>query len=174
MIILKTKTIVLIIIAVIISLLVKNKNDNIVIPKESIRIRIISNSNSNIDIKEKLQVKKNVEQELFSLLKDANNVNDARNIINDNLERLNIVIQDTTNEDYDIKFGSNYFPKKVYKGIVYDDGNYESIVITLGKGSGENWWCVLFPPLCLLDENESTKDVEYKFFVKELIDRYFK
>lgn len=174
MIILKTKTIVLIIIAVIISLLVKNKNDNIVIPKESIRIRIISNSNSNIDIKEKLKVKKNVEQELFSLLKDANNVNDARNIINDNLERLNIVIQDTTNEDYDIKFGSNYFPKKVYKGIVYDDGNYESIVITLGKGSGENWWCVLFPPLCLLDENESTKDVEYKFFVKELIDRYFK
>ena len=118
-IILKIKTVVLIIIAVIISLLVKNKNDNIVIPKESIRIRIISNSNDNVDIKEKIKVKKNVEKELYSLLKNANDVNDARNIINNNLTRLNLVIEDTTNIKYDVKFGNNYFPKKVYKGIVY-------------------------------------------------------
>ena len=174
MIILKIKTIILIIIAVIVSLLVKNKNDNIVIPKESIRIRIISNSNKEVDINEKLKVKKSVEKELYSLLKSANNVNDARSIINDNLERLNLVIEDTTNLDYDVKFGNNFFPKKVYKGIVYASGEYESIVITLGNGTGDNWWCVLFPPLCLLDENENTKDVEYKFFVKELIDKYIK
>ncbi len=174
MIILKTKTIFLIIIAVIISLLTKNKNDDIVIPKESIRIRIISNSNDEVDIKEKIKVKKSVEKELYSLLKSASNVNDARSIINDNLERLNLVIEDTTYLDYDVKFGQNYFPNKVYKGVVYGEGNYESIVITLGRGTGDNWWCVLFPPLCLLDENENTKDVEYKFFVKELIDKYIK
>lgn len=174
MIILKIKTIVLIIVAVIISLLVKNKNDNIVIPKESIRIRIIANSNDEVDIMEKLKVKKSVEQELYSLLKNANNVNDARSIINDNLERLNLVIEDTTNLKYDVKFGNNYFPKKVYKDVIYNEGDYESIVITLGNGIGENWWCVLFPPLCLLDENDNTKDVEYKFFVKELIDKYLK
>ncbi len=169
---LKIKTIILIIIAVIISILVKNKNDNIVIPKESIRIRIISNSNETVDIEEKIKVKKNVEKELYSLLKNANNVNDARNIINNNLERLNLVIKDTTNLKYDVKFGNNYFPKKVYKDVIYEEGDYESIVITLGNGIGENWWCVLFPPLCLLDENENTKDVEYKWFVKELIDKY--
>lgn len=174
MIILKTKTFVLIIIAVIISLLVKNKNDNIVIPKESIRIRIISNSDDQVDILEKIKVKKNVEKELYSILKSAKNVNDARDIINNNLERLNLVIEDTTDQKYNVKFGNNYFPKKIYKDVIYDEGSYESIVITLGSGMGDNWWCVLFPPLCLLDENENTKDVEYKFFVKELIDKYIK
>ena len=174
MIILKTKTFVLIIIAVIISLLVKNKNDNIVIPKESIRIRIISNSDDQVDILEKIKVKKNVEKELYSVLKSAKSVNDARDIINNNLERLNLVIEDTTDQKYNVKFGNNYFPKKIYKDVIYDEGSYESIVITLGSGMGDNWWCVLFPPLCLLDENENTKDVEYKFFVKELIDKYIK
>lgn len=174
MIILKTKTFVLIIIAVIISLLVKNKNDNTIIPKESIRIRIISNSNNQIDTEEKYKVKKNVEKELYSLLKNVKDVNEARSVINNNLSRLNLVIEDTTNLEYDVKFGNNYFPKKVYKGIIYESGDYESVIITLGKGNGDNWWCVLFPPLCLLDENENTKDVEYKFFVKELIDKYIK
>ena len=174
MIILKRKTIILITIAIIICLLVKDKTDNIVIPSESIRIRIIANSSDLVDIEEKLKVKKSVEKELYSLLLSAANVNEAKRIINDNLERLNLVIDDTTNIDYDVKFGSNYFPKKIYKGVIYEEGNYDSLVITLGNGNGENFWCVLFPPLCLLDENENTKDVEYKFFVQELIDKYFK
>ena len=170
----KLKTSILIIIALIFLFLVKNKNNNIIIPKESIRIRIVANSNSSIDIDEKMQVKQNVEKELYSLIKDANNINDAKEIINNNLERLNLVIDNTTNLSHKVNFGSNYFPKKVYKGIVYEEGNYDSLVITLGRGEGNNWWCVLFPPLCLLDSNETTGDVEYKFFVKELIDKYVK
>ena len=170
----KIKTSILIIIALIVLVLVKNKNENIVIPKESIRIRIIASSNDDIDIAEKMKVKKNVEKELYSLIKDASSVDDAKEIINNNLERLNLVIEDTTNLVHKIDFGSNYFPKKVYKGIIYDEGNYDSVVITLGKGEGDNWWCVLFPPLCLLDSNETTEDVEYKFFVKELIEKYIK
>ena len=55
---------------------------------------------------------------------------------------------------------------------MYEEGDYESVVITLGNGEGSNFWCVLFPPLCLLDENDTTEDVDYKFFVKELIDKY--
>ena len=168
----KTKTIILIIIAIIISLLVKNKNNNLIIPKESIRIRIIANSNNDIDVNEKIKVKKNVEKELYFLLKNAKSIKEARNIINENLKKLNIVIDNTTNGSHTLKFSKNYFPKKIYKGVIYDEGTYESLVITLGEGTGDNWWCVLFPPLCLLDENENTKDVEYKFFIKELIDKY--
>ena len=169
----KLKTCFLIVIALIICILVKNKSDNIVIPKESIRIRIIASSNDTVDISEKIKVKKSVEKELYSLLKEANNVNEAKSIINNNLERLNLVIDDTTDLKYDVNFGNNYFPKKVYKVVIYDEGMYDSLVITLGSGRGDNWWCVLFPPLCLLDSNETTNDVEYKFFVKELIDKYF-
>ena len=59
----------------------------------------------------------------------------------------------------------------MYKGIYYEEGEYESLVITLGEGIGNNFWCVLFPPLCLIDENE--EEVEYTSFIKELIDKYF-
>jgi len=48
---------------------------------------------------------------------------------------------------------------------------YESLLVTLGSGKGDNWWCVLFPPLCLLEAEESDK-IEYKFFVQELIEKY--
>ena len=171
----KKKTFILIIIAIIVTILVKNKNENmVVIPNESIRIRIISNSNEDLDIEEKMKVKKNVEKEVYRLIQDANNIEEAREIINNNLEKLNIVIDDTTNYDYSVKFGNNYFPRKVYKNVLYEEGIYESLVVTLGEGRGDNWWCVLFPPLCLLDENENTSDVEYKFFVSELIDKYIK
>ncbi|MBQ8472910.1 MAG: stage II sporulation protein R [Bacilli bacterium] len=169
----KKQTIILVIIAFIIVLLVKDKSENLIIPKEAIRIRIISNSNDSLDIEEKMQVKKNVEKEIYNLLKSANSIEEAREIINQNLDKLNITIEDTTNRDYSISFGNNYFPRKTYKGVIYDEGIYESLVISLGEAQGDNWWCVLFPPLCLLDGNEETEDVEYKFFVKELIDKYF-
>ena len=171
MIYLKLKTIILIIIAGIILILINNKKDNIIIPKESIRIRIISNSNNEFDIKEKAQVKKNVEKELYSLLKNVKSIEEAKDIINNSLEKLNIIIDNTTNLEHNINFGYNYFPKKIYKGVVYEEGNYDSLVITLWEGQGNNWWCVLFPPLCLLEDNNNTKDVEYKFFVKEIIDK---
>ena len=61
---------------------------------------------------------------------------------------------------FEINFGLNYFPKKEFKGITYDEGYYESVVVTLGEGLGDNWWCVLFPPLCMLEAEEST-EVEY-------------
>ena len=47
----------------------------------------------------------------------------------------------------------------------------ESLLITLGEGKGDNWWCVLFPPLCLVEAEESS-EVEYKFFIQELIEKY--
>ena len=72
-----------------------------------------------------------------------------------------------------INFGDNYFPEKEYKDVIYEEGKYESLVVTLGNGEGDNWWCVLFPPICTL-EVEENKDIEYKFFVKEIFEKYLK
>jgi len=60
---------------------------------------------------------------------------------------------------------------KEFNGITYEEGMYESLLVTLGEGKGDNWWCVLFPPLCLLEAEESD-EVEYKFFIQELIEKY--
>ena len=55
----------------------------------------------------------------------------------------------------------------------YPEGNYESLVITLGEGIGENWWCVLFPPLCLLEASEANYDeVTYTTYFQEILDNF--
>ena len=87
-----------------------------------------------------------------------------------NLEKISKHINQYLNSNnYKIDYGINYFPRKVYKGVVYEEGMYKSLVITLGDGKGSNWWCVLFPPLCLLDENETTADVDYQLYVARII-----
>lgn len=149
------------------------------IPEEAIRIRVIANSNSNYDQEKKQEIRKEVQIYMQNLLKDAKTTEEARNIINNNINNLkknldSYLTQINYKEEYNINFGLNYFPEKKYKGITYKEGLYESLLITLGEGKGDNWWCVLFPPICLLEAEETeTNEVEYKSFVKEIIEKYF-
>lgn len=146
------------------------------IPDDAIRIRVIPNSNSEYDQNMKLLVKEELQQDMYNLLKDVNGVQEARSVINNNLENINkqvdtIFTNNGYDMDYSINFGLNYFPEKEYKGVKYEEGYYESLLVTIGEGKGSNWWCVLFPPLCLIEAEEST-EVEYTSFVKELVDKY--
>lgn len=149
---------------------------NLTIPEDAIRIRIIPNSNSAFDQDIKRKVKDKIEITMYDLLKDAENSKEAEEIIKNNLELVDKDVQKIlSDENYDkgykINFGENYFPEKTYKGVKYEEGYYESLLITLGKGEGDNWWCVLFPPLCLIEAEENT-EVEYKSIVMELIEKY--
>ncbi len=148
-----------------------------IIPDDAIRIRVIANSNSEYDQNIKLKVKDKIEYDMYNLLKNTKSIEEARSIIKDNLSNVESSVYTTLqNENYklpfNVNFGLNYFPKKEFKGIAYDEGYYESLVVTLGEGLGDNWWCVLFPPLCMIEAEEST-DVEYTTMVKTIIDKYF-
>ena len=168
----------LVIIAIITILLVYSKtqaNELVTIPENSLRFRVIANSNNVEDFVIKNKVKNEVEKKLTILLEDAEDIEETKRIIKENLPEINKAITNTLGEEninYDINFGYNYFPKKIFKGIVYNEGDYESLVITLGQGNGDNWWCVLFPPLCLLEENPNTSDVEYQLYVSRIINRF--
>lgn len=166
----KKGIIILFIITVVIA--VSNQKSELLIPNESIRFRVIANSDSDTDQELKMAIKESVEQELNKLIIKAHNIDEARSVIARNLDQVkNIVNQ--YHVDYQINFGDNYFPTKEYKGVSYPAGDYESLVITLGKGNGKNWWCVMFPPLCLLEAEENNlEDVDYQFFVKKIIDKY--
>ena len=149
----------------------KNESE-VLIPSDAIRFRIIANSNTLEDQSEKYLIKTEIEPVLADILMSSNNHNDTKKLINENMYRLEEII-DKHNIDYSINYGNNYFPEKTYKGVHYAEGNYESLVIALGEGVGDNWWCVLFPPLCLMEgEDTNTDEVEYKSFVKEMIDKY--
>ena len=172
------RTIIIFIIMIVVYLLIGNVvAENNIIPSDAIRIRVIANSNSDYDQMIKMKVKEQVELDMYNILKNTTKLEEAREKINENLGLVEENIDKTLQrEDYklpfEINYGLNYFPDKEYKGIKYKEGYYESVVVTLGDGLGDNWWCVLFPPLCLIEAEEST-DVEYTTMVKTIVDKYF-
>ena len=162
------KKVIVIGICLVIGILVYCKNDEIIIPSDAIRVRIIANSNSIKDLYEKRKLKEEIKDDLYNLVKEANSSNEASGIINKNLDNIrNIISNKVTN--FDINYGVNYFPRKTYKGVIYPEGEYESLVITLGNGWGDNWWCVLYPPICMVEDNDSTSDVEYRLFISDIL-----
>lgn len=169
------KKILIIFIALIVLFILIKNEETLMIPEESIRFRVIANSNEeeDIDVKEYL-VNEIMDNE--SIIFNSNSIESSRKNIKENIENVEKVVNNTFkklnyNKKYDIKYGINYFPKKKYKGINYNPGYYESLVITIGDGKGNNYWCVMFPPLCMIDE-ENLNDKEYKFKVIEIIKKY--
>ena len=167
---------ILIALGIIILIIVYNTEDKkyITIPEESIRYRIIPNSNSAEDINAKEQIQKSVEKDLKKIM-EANSIEETRENIINNLENIKQNIEITKkniNYDKDVKvnYGLNYFPEKEFMGNTYKAGYYESLVVEIGKAEGSNFWCVLFPPLCMM-ENEGKEEVEYTFFLKNLISK---
>lgn len=155
----------------------EQKDDMIIIPDTAIRLRVIPNSNSSLDQNMKRKVKEYLENNTYTLIKEQNNIDDARKIINDNIPNIKenvikIFNDNDYNMDFDVNYGYNYFPKKEYRGIKYEEGYYESIVISIGEAKGDNWWCVLFPNLCLVDL-EQKDDTEYKIWIVEAINKIF-
>lgn len=155
---------------------ISKKQDYYIIPDDSIRFRVIANSNSVYDKYVKIKVKESLEQSFYDDLSNSTSIEESRHIITNNIEEYKSIVRKTLNdlsydEGFTINYGLNYFPEKEYKGVIYEEGNYESLVITIGKGEGENFWCVLFPPICTL-EAEETDDIEYRFLIKDLFDKY--
>lgn len=166
----------LILLVLVIIYVYKTTDQNIFIPDSSIRLRVIPNSNNPEDIYIKEKVKSYLESNIYSLTKDTKSIEDARTIISDSIPTIeknvdNIFKDNDYAMPYKVNFGYNYFPEKNYKGITYNEGYYESLVISIGEAKGDNWWCVLFPNFCLIDTKE---DHEYKSYFKELITKYSK
>ena len=146
-----------------------SNNSKVLIPDNSIRIRIIANSDKLEDQENKAIIKNEVNSYLYMKLKNVDNYSDAKNIVKESINDINDIVK-AHESDYEVIYGDNYFPEKEYKGVKYNEGEYESLVITLGKGNGKNFWCVLFPPLCMIDESK-LNDVSYGFYVSELLKR---
>ncbi len=157
---------------VIVLVLVNKKDTKVLIPDNAIRFRIIANSNSIEDQKEKIEIRNEMEPIIADILTNSNSKEETKNEINLNMNKINNVLT-KYEKNYDINYGLNFFPEKSYRGVTYKEGNYESLVVTLGDGLGDNWWCVLFPPLCLLEANEDNfDDITYTSYLQELINKY--
>ena len=158
----------LFIIMVIVCMVVRN--DEVLIPNNAIRIRIIANSDNITDQEQKYEVKKEVSNYLYNKLSSVTNTREAKKIIEENIHVIEEIVNKYS-DNFEITYGNNYFPRKEFKGVTYNEGEYESLVIKLGDAKGKNFWCVLFPPLCMIDENNLDK-ATYKFYVTKLLNNF--
>lgn len=171
MIILK-KIIVLLFFVTVLIYLTTGNTSGILIPSDAIRFRIIANSNSLEDQVLKMKIREEIEPVFAQIMDSSNSKEETKKLIDQNMSKIEEIIEQY-NVEYTINYGNNYFPEKEYKGIIYPEGNYESLVITLGSGLGNNWWCVLFPPLCLLEASEEESgNANYTFYIKEVLERF--
>lgn len=139
-----------------------------------LRLHIIANSDSAADQKLKLQVRDNILKYMNSLTADSNSKTDVISIVSSNLDSFKKIALNTIKEngyDYDvnIKIGNFYFPTKTYGDISFPSGNYDALKVEIGDAIGQNWWCVLFPPLCFVNSSSATVPDDSKKTLKENI-----
>ncbi|MDM5157449.1 stage II sporulation protein R [Bacillus sp. DX1.1] len=133
-----------------------------VIPKEAVRLRILANSDTKEDQALKRKVRDEVKAQIDGWVADLKSFEDARRVIQSHIPEIEKTVADTlkregSKESFQVTFGKNVkFPTKVYGNFIYPAGEYEAVLISIGKGEGANWWCVLFPPMCFLDFSSGT------------------
>lgn len=161
------------------------KSSSNTIPEDAIRLRILANSDEEVDQSIKEEVRDEVINIIYSKVEEVDDIEQARLIIYDCIEEIeqaveNVLTHHDLDTQYYVDYGLTNFPGKVYNNKLYPAGRYEAVYIVLGEGKGENWWCVLFPPLCLIDvsiENgtdiDENTEVKYDFLIIKKIKELF-
>jgi stage II sporulation protein R len=169
---------------------------NEVSQEEAVRLRILANSDSVRDQALKREIRDEVNAAITEMVLGVGDLEEGKAMIEDNLAKIEDIVERELakmgmDQSFEVSFSEVEFPTKLYGNIVYPAGLYDAVLITLGEGKGENWWCVLFPPLCFLDmangdavaadaeaeeeveqtDEDDMEEVEVKFFVVEIFSK---
>lgn len=137
-----------------------NYND---IKDKLIRFHVIANSDTEEDQNLKLKVRDKVVEALSEKLNGITSLDEAENVLKQNINYVNEIAKEVIEENnytYEVNTMLSYenFPDKVYGDYVFPQGNYEAFRVIIGEGKGQNWWCVMFPSLCFVDESKNEVD----------------
>lgn len=129
-----------------------------------IRLHIIANSDSTEDQQLKLRVRDAVLPVAQRLTQGAENRDQARKMLADGEKLLTseaerVIRAEGRQYDVGISFETCYFPTKEYGSFALPAGEYEAVRIIIGSGAGKNWWCVMFPPLCVPENEEQAEAI---------------
>ena len=124
--------------------------------KNLFRLHILANSDSREDQELKLYVRNKVIDYLHQY--SFNNKSELITFLNNNQLSLQKVIDDAIKEKgysytSSLEIENSFYPQKQYENITLPAGNYDGLKIKIGKAEGKNWWCVLFPPMCLINNS---------------------
>ena len=136
------------------------------------RLHVIANSDSKEDQNLKYIVRDKLIEYMNEISVSAQNKEDAIKIANEHLDDFYRIAKQTIEEngyDYDVtvEIGNFAFPTKTYGDISFPAGNYDALRVKIGSAQGQNWWCVMFPPLCLVNVSSGVVPEESKELLKE-------
>ncbi|MDF2906872.1 MAG: hypothetical protein K0R34_2193 [Herbinix sp.] len=144
------------------------------IAQKVLRFHVIANSDSEEDQKLKMTVKEALVSSLTPQLKDMSDIAKVKTVVSDQLDSIqktaeNIIRQQGYDYSVAVSLEKCYFPLKIYDNYSFPPGYYEALRVKIGKAEGKNWWCVMFPPLCFVDETYSIVDENSKEKLLELL-----
>ncbi len=141
------------------------------ISENILRLHIIANSNSEYDQALKIKVRDEIVKQASSLFSNSLSIEETKEIAKSSLDlfeeiALNTLKSENCSDTVHAEIGNFSFPTKSYGSVVLPSGSYDAVRIVIGEGKGENWWCVMYPPLCLVDGVVEMKP-ESKAYLKE-------
>lgn len=163
------------------------------ISNEVFRLHILANSDAESDQELKLKVRDKVLEYTESLFENSHSKEETENAVSDNLQEIcNVALKEVRNNGYDYgvtaEITNMYFTTRYYDSYTLPSGMYDALRITIGSGEGHNWWCVMYPSVCISSEenqdkaakealNENQYDIvkneqyEYKFKIVEIFEK---
>lgn len=141
-----------------------------------LRLHVLANSDSEQDQELKLKVRDGMLEVTKVLFYDCINVEQALGVAKENASLLEdtakrVIEENGSSDNVKIVIGKENYPEKTYEGYTFPEGEYLSVRVLIGNGTGQNWWCVLFPPLCNAGIEEAAEVLESRGLSKEEIDR---
>ena len=127
---------------------------------EYLRIHIRANSNSIEDQNVKYKVKDEIVEALLPLVSEIESFDEAKTVISNNFAMIESVANEVLEKEgfsykSKAKIANEYFPSRSYQSITLEEGNYDALILELGSGEGDNWWCIVFPAFCFTKTQNS-------------------
>lgn len=119
-----------------------------------LRLHIIANSDSEEDQNLKLAIRDEILKNSTDIFKNCDNVNSAVTIAKNNIEHIqelanNVISKNGFNYSASVSVGEKYFDTREYEDFKLPAGNYKALTVNIGEAKGKNWWCVVFPCVCV-------------------------
>ena len=139
-----------------------------------IRFHVVANSDSREDQEMKIEVRDAISEEMTPLLSTSDKIEVTRDILIKNSNKMEEIAKEIIKKwgkNYPVKvtLGPAVFPTKQYGDIILPTGEYEALKVSIGKATGKNWWCVMFPPLCFVDVTHGVVPEDTKEDLKQVL-----
>ncbi|MCC8069307.1 MAG: stage II sporulation protein R [Ruminococcus sp.] len=164
-----------IVLTVMVSCLVEFKSTYDSLQENVLRMHILANSDSQEDQELKLKVRDALLESSEEIFGDCSNIDDAEAQVSQKLDLIQQIAQDVVIEngyDYTVQaeLTNMQFDDRTYDSIIMPSGYYDAIRVTIGSAEGHNWWCVMYPAMCVSAVSGDTQDVVEDYFDDDTVD----